>query len=287
MQTDDDKPTLDGPAVRRRFDAAAADFDSADFVHRETCDALLARLQPVVVDARTVVDLGGATGAATATLSRRFRGATIVDIDLSIAMLARARRRWRHRPAVLQADAGALPLADASVDVVFANLLLPWIEDPDGVFAEVARVLVKGGVFAFASLGPDSLRQLRESWLAAGSAASVHPFPDMHELGDALVRAGLADPVLDVDRLTVTYEDPARLYADLTATGARNSLRQRHGGLTGRRRFEAMQSMLFGAGRAGLELELVYGHCWGAGPRQRGDAFAIDAGAIPTRRRQG
>ena len=194
---------------------------------------------------------------------------------------------FSRRPCV-QADARQLPFGEQCFDVVFANQLLPWIDDPRLVFDEVSRVLRKGGVFAFASLGPDSLRELDAAWAAVDPHTHVNRFPDMHDIGDALVRAGLRDPVLDVDRLTVRYDDAGKLFADLTSVGARNVLRARNPSLVGKRRFQGMVDALEGVSDdAGIriELELVFGHCWGGGAPQDASDYRIDASRIPRRRR--
>jgi len=290
MTVIDDNSMLCGADVRRRFDHAADHFDDVDFVHRVTRDGLFSRIQPMSVEASVVVDLGSATGSAGRLLEKRFRGARVVAIDLSRKMLDKVRRKrtWLSKVAAVQSDARALPFADASVDVVFANMLLPWIDDPAAAFAEIARVLRQDGLFAFATLGPDSLLELRDAWRTADAGAHVKQFADMHDIGDALVRAGLRDPVLDVDRLSVTYRNSAALFRDITATGARNSLRQRARGLLGRQRFATMTDALFGAaGNSGttLSFELVYGHCWGGTTRTAADAIPIDASNIPLRRR--
>jgi len=290
----DDRLLLNSRDVRRRFDRAADTFGAADFVHGVTRDGLLARLLPLCIDAKTVLDLGAATGSATAPLQKRFGGAHIVSLDLSRNMLLqrKRRRRWFARTSSVQADAQRLPFADGSFDVVFANLLLPWVNDPAAVFAEVSRVLRKGGALAFATLGPDSFKQLIRAWghvdgHAHVNRAHVHRFPDMHDIGDALVHAGLADPVLDVDRLTVKYPDAHKLFRDLTLSGSRNSLAGRHRGLLGKRQFNRLVAALSEATPgAGIEidLELVYGHCWSTGPRNEAGHFHIDATAIPRRR---
>lgn len=274
--------------VRRRFDRAATGFDGADFVHRTTRDGLLERLAPLRVDARVVLDLGAATGGATEQLRQRFARARIVSLDLSHNMLRQAsrKRRWFSRTAFIQADAEQLPFRDQCFDVVFANLLLPWLTDPAAALAESARVLRKDGVLAFATLGPDSLRQLARAWRRIDDRPHVNRFLDMHDIGDALVRAGFADPVLDVDRLTIRYADAARLFADLTQAGARNALTNRSRGLLGRRRFERLVAELREpAADQGIELdlELVYGHCWGSGPRNEATNYRIDAKEIGRR----
>lgn len=274
--------------IQRRFDRAAPDFDEADFVHTVTRDGLLGRLEPLLLRPETVLDLGSATGTTGRMLRQRFKRAHFVSLDLSHAMLGagRRRRRWFSRSTFVQANAERLPFADAAFDMVVSNQLLPWAPDPQAVFEQVSRVLKKDGVFAFATLGPDSLRELAQAWSGIDDQAHVNPFPDMHDIGDGLVRAGLRDPVLDVDRLQVTYETPDRLFADLTRAGARNALAGRGRGLVGRRRFQAMTETLAsgrGDGKIVLDLELVYGHCWGGGPKNDPMNFKIDANHIPLR----
>lgn len=188
----------------------------------------------------------------------------------------------------MQADASRLPFDDHSFDVVFANQLLPWIDDLAQVFGEVSRVLRKDGLFAFATLGPDSLRQLADAWASVDAHRHVNRFPDMHDVGDALVRAGLRDPVLDIDRLTVRYDDTLKLFSDLTRMGARNALHARNRTLVGKARFERVIAALregADGGQIRIDLELVYGHSWG-GDRP-GDVrdYRIEASAIPRRRR--
>ena len=305
--------------IRRRFDRAAREFDDADFVHAATREGIVSRLAPVLVEVASILDLGSATGAMGRLLGKRFRRARTVSLDLSHAMLTRARRQkpWLAKAAFVQAQADRLPFADASFDLAVANQLLPWIPQPETLFGDVARVLRKGGCFAFATLGPDSLQELRGAWAAADASfgdvgasfgaeapptgspptgspptgsppvAHVHSFADMHDIGDGLVRAGLCDPVLDVDRLSLRYASTGSLFDDLTRAGARNALAGRSCALTGRARFRAMVDALENAtaGRGlSLELELIYGHCWGGGPAHDPGVVRVAANRIPLRR---
>jgi malonyl-CoA O-methyltransferase len=187
----------------------------------------------------------------------------------------------------VQADARRLPFADRSIDVVFANMLLPWIDDPLPLFVEVARVLRKGGLFSFATLGPDSLSILRRAWeTAAPGSQHVNRFSDMHDVGDSLVSAGLVDPVLDVDRLTLSYSSADNLFRDLTAAGGRNSLAAREKSLLGKHRYQSMRSALCDLqadDKINVEMELVYGHCWGSGQSRLRGEFRIDAAQIAHR----
>lgn len=275
--------------VRRRFDRAASRFDAADFVHRVTFHELLQRLAPVKINPQRIVDLGCATGSGSKPLIQRFRGSRVISLDASFAMLqcaARKKSLFSRRPAI-QADASRIPLKDGSVDLVFANMLLPWIDDLPRCLAEVARITRKDGMFAFATLGPDSLLELRQAWQSVDEDWHVNAFPDMHDIGDALVRAGLRDPVLDVDYLTVTYRDADALYRDLTSVGARNSLHGRKKTLTGKKRFRAMVQLLeagMAEGVLSFRLELVYGHAWSAGPRPPEGEFRFDPARISRRR---
>jgi len=248
-------------------------------------------MRPLAIQPASILDLGAATGNAATTLRKRFPGAHLVSLDLSGNMLHQARRKrgWlsRRRTSYVQAEASRLPFPDQGIDMVFSNLLLPFIDRPENVFAEVSRVLRQDGVFAFATLGPDSLEELRAAWRHVDSGIHVTEFPDMHDIGDALVKAGLRDPVLDVDHLVVQYEDPDRLFTDLGNVGARNTFAQREGNLMGKQRVAEMRAALLGAsadGKIRLELELVYGHCWGGGLRRDPTNFTIDASRISRRR---
>lgn len=290
MHPRDNNSALNPADVRRRFDRAARHFDRADFVHSKTRQGLLQRLEPITIEAARVVDLGCATGSALQPLRKKFPAARIIAADVSGAMLIEAGKKlgWFTRTSLLQTDARALPFADQSVDVVFSNLLLPWLGDPAAGFAEIARVLRRDGLFIFATLGPDSLGCIRNAWQQVDAGQHVNHFLDMHDIGDAAVRAGLRDPVLDVDHVSVTYADSKALFQDLTATGARNSLSGRDRSLAAAGRFHAMTAVLEQQRDGGLlhvELELVYGHCWGSGPRTAAGEVRVAAEGIGRRKR--
>ena len=269
-----DPGELSATEVRQRFDNAAGTFDGADYVHRATCDGLLDRLDPVAVAGGLIVDLGSACGSSAASLAKRFRKGRVISVDVSRNMLRQgaARRSFLSRVREVQADAEQLPLAAQSTDLVFANMLLPWLGSLDDCFAEVNRILKKDAVFTFSSLGPDSMRELRY-------LGDTCRFPDMHDVGDALVRAGLRDPVLDVDRLRITWTSLADLFDDLLACGA---AAQAPADLeSADSEFPTRDE----AGKLAIELELVFGHAWGSGPRPDAGEFRVDPGAIGRRRR--
>jgi malonyl-CoA O-methyltransferase len=147
---------------------------------------------------------------------------------------------------------------------------LQWCDPPDRAFAEVRRVLKPGGFFAFSTFGPDTLKELRSAWAVADGYNHVNHFIDMHDVGDALVRAGLTEPVLDVDRMQLTYPDALALMRDLKAIGAHNVTAGRPRALMGRSRLRQMQSAYEAFrrdGRLPASYEVVYGVTWGAAGR--------------------
>jgi malonyl-CoA O-methyltransferase len=275
-------PLLDRAAIRRYADRASARYDAAAVLASELRAQMLRRLDWIAFTPATVLDLGCGTGAGSAALAARWPAARVIGLDASPAMLAAARGRdGAARVEWLHAEAESAPLTDTSVDLVFSNLMLPWCEDIDAVFRQVSRILRPRGLFTFTTLGPDTLGELRAAWRAADRAPHVHPFTDMHDLGDGLVRAGFAEPVLDVSRFTLTYADVAALMRDLRATGSQNAATDRRRGLAGRGRIAAMSEAYepFRAdGVLPARVEAVFGQAWGALGRGRHDgefAFPI------------
>lgn len=257
--------------VRRSFEQAAAAYDAAAVLQRTVADRLLERFDLVRLQPRRILDAGAGTGYVSAALARRYPKAQIVALDLAHAMVRRARarfgflaRRLRHHGFVC-ADVERLPLADASVDMVVSNLTLQWCNPLDQVFAEFRRVLAPGGLLMFTTFGPDTLKELRASWSAVDGAVHVNAFQDMHDVGDALLRAQFAEPVMDREDIIVTYAEANGLLRDLKAIGAHNVNAGRARGLTGRRRLAAMRAayeQFRRDGRLPATYEVLYGHAW-------------------------
>jgi malonyl-CoA O-methyltransferase len=265
---------LDPARVRRSFDQAAKSYDAAAVVQAEIRNRLLERLDFVKLQPKLVLDLGAGTGHASKALKHRYRTAEVVAIDLSPAMLVEANQRqsWLRRFHRVAADAHRLPIKDASTQLVFSNLMLEWCHDPDAVFQEIRRVLQPGGLLTFATLGPDTLRELREGWRKIDAYPHVHRFIDMHDLGDALMRAGLAEPVMDTERLTVTYPHLDALLRELAASGSSNLAHGRARGLTAKGRLESLRQAVRPASEQAalpISVEVVYGHAWAGELRPR------------------
>lgn len=234
---------LDPREVARAFGDASSRYDGASQLQSQVREELLSRVDALREAPSAILDLGCGTGAAAEALKKRFSRARVVAADIAPGMVQAARRRsrfWRSFECV-EADAHRLPMADASFDVVFTNLMLQWADPLDDALAQIGRVLRPGGLLLASSFGPETLQELRWAWAQADDAVHVNRFVDMLDFGAALQRAGFSEPVLDVDRHVRHYPDVDRLMAGLKAIGAHNVNSGRPRGLTGRHRLERMR----------------------------------------------
>jgi len=257
---------LDRVSMRTAFGRAAPSYDASAVLQREVAERLLERLDLIRLVPKTVLDAGCGTGHAMRALRKRYPRARVLGLDLSPAMLrvAQRQRGWWRREQLVAGDVERMALADQSVDLIVSNLTLQWC-DLSRAFAEFGRILRPGGTLLFTSFGPDTLVELRTAWQAVDDSPHVHAFIDMHDIGDALVRARLAEPVMDVERLTMTYPDVYALLRDLKALGAHNVTTGRARGLMGKtrfRRFREAYDALAVDGRIPASYEVVYGHAW-------------------------
>jgi len=241
------------------------------------------RLAYIKLTPSRILDLGCGVGSDLPLLAEHYPGAQRVGVDFAAPLLKLAAgergflRRLlgagRNEPTLVCADAEHLPLGRASVQMVWSNLMLNWLHDPMPALHEMHRVLEIDGMLMFSTLGPDTLRELRAA-MPAGSGERVHRFIDMHDIGDCLVRAGFAEPVMDMETITLTYGDLDGLVRDLRDAGATNASLARPRGLTGRanwaRAREAYERLRVD-GRLPASFEIIYGHAWKAAPKKAPD----------------
>lgn len=271
-----DARAIDKRQMRSAFNRAALHYDGAARLQRDIAAQLLERLEIIRVQPQSILDIGCGTGYLGAALARRYRAARVLGVDIAEAMARQAQvasggitRRMQAALGLrapcrfLCGDAEALPLASASVDMVLSNLTLQWC-DARRVFAEVLRVLRPGGLFMFSTFGPDTLQELRAAWQAVDGDVHVHPFADMHDIGDWMLADGFADPVLDVERLRLDYRDVSALLRELKQLGAHNVATSRRRALTGRERFERFRAAypVDADGGVAATYEVVFGHAW-------------------------
>ncbi len=265
--------------VRRSFSRAASSYDEAAFLQREVADRMLERLDYIRLQPRAVLDLGTGTGYCCDDLLRRYKSAHLVALDFAEGMLKMAAKRGRilRRPSPVCASAESLPFADSSFGLLVSNLMLQWCHPVDEYFREFYRVLEPGGLLMFTSFGPDTLMEMRAAWQEVDGEPHVHGFLDMHDVGDALFREGFVNPVMDAERIVLTFGDVLSLLRELKAIGASNAEAQRLRGLTGRhalKRFaEAYEAFRSAEGVLPATYEVVYGHAWvPEAKREVGDA---------------
>ena len=284
------QPTLDKRRVRASFDAAAEHYDDVAVLQREIAQRILERLDLVKLQPDTILDIGAGTGIATHALSKRYKKSRVIAFDLAPNMLKQARQRGNllhkltSKRGFICGDAEHLPFSDNSVELIFSSSTLQWCSNLDHTFTELKRILKPGGLLMFSTFGPDTLKELRQSWQAADTNTDenlnekpnenihIHDFIDMHDIGDAMMRAGLADPVMDAENFTLTYPDAYQLMRELKTLGAHNVANDRRHSLTGKERVKKMVAAyetLRSNGSLPATYEVVYGHAWAAEPKTK------------------
>lgn|GEM_PF-49931 len=208
--------------VRAIFEQQAAHYDEHAVLEREVADRLLERVSFQRTEPARVIDLGCGSGYCAAELKRRYRKAEVVGVDFALPMCRLAARKSTFmRPLrVVCANVSSLPLASRSADLLVANLSLQWAADRVELFNGLRRVLRPGGLLLFSLPSTDSLKELKVACQNAGMADAIRDFPDMHDIGDALLAAGFREPVMDAEIINLTYRNPKALMSELEALGA-------------------------------------------------------------------
>jgi len=277
---------IDKREVRRAFSKAALDYDAAAVMQREICKRMLERLDYIKQQPATLLDIGSGTGWGTRQLSERYPAAQIVALDIAMGMLQAARGTsswWRKlfsgksTPYVC-ADMESLPLKTHSMDMVWSNLALQWCNDLPATLGELNRVLNVEGLLMFSTFGPDTLKEIRLAFQGVDGYSHINRFADMHDIGDMLVGGGFADPVMDMEYITLTYNDVKDVMQDLRSIGAHNATAGRSTGLMGKTAWGRVMEnyeRLRRDGKLPATFEVIYGHAWKPLPKKISDGRAI------------
>jgi malonyl-CoA O-methyltransferase len=276
---------IDKKEVRRAFSKAATTYDAAAVLQREVCQRMLEKLDIIKLQPARVLDVGSGTGWGSRQLGERYKGADIVALDIALGMLQAARgtagwwqKLFGSKQRFLCADVEALPLATQSVDMVWSNLAVQWCNDLPATFTGLHRVIRNDGLLMFSTFGPDTLKELRVAFDGVDGYNHVNRFADMHDIGDMLVAAGFADPVMEMEKLTLTYDDARAVMQDLRDIGAHNATAGRSPGLLGKTKWARIvqnYETLRRNGKLPATFEIIYGHAWRAQPKQTKDGRAI------------
>jgi malonyl-CoA O-methyltransferase len=270
-----DALAIDKRRVRSSFNRAAASYDRVAVLQRTVAERMNERLALVKFQPSIILDGGCGTGYGQTLLKARYPLARQIGLDIAINMLRLTRgapswwKSWlpgqASKTTLVCGDLESLPLKSGCVDMIWSNLALQWCNDLEATFAGARRVLAPNGLFMFSTFGPDTLTELRQAFIRIDGHTHVSRFQDMHDVGDALMRAGFAEPVMDMERFTLTYDDVAGLMADLKALGAHNATQGRRHGLVGKKAWQLMvdgYEALRQEGKLPATYEVVYGHAW-------------------------
>jgi malonyl-CoA O-methyltransferase len=277
---------IDKRAVRRAFSRAAQHYDAAAVLQREVCGRMLERLDCIKLQPARILDAGCGTGWGARQLGNRYRRAEIVALDIAMGMLQEARGAsswWRKlfsagAQPCLCADIESLPLAAGSVELAWSNLTLQWCNDLPATFRGLHRVLRTEGLLMFSTFGPDTLKELRAAFHGVDGYSHTNRFTDMHDIGDMLVDAGFADPVMEMEIITLTYGDVKAVMRDLRGIGAHNATAGRAPGMMGRQAWNRVLGNYERERRDGklpATFEIIYGHAWKAQPKVMPDGRAV------------
>lgn len=263
---------VDATALARTVRRLAA-AGQVPWLHAEAARRMAERLPLIKVAPSVVLDWSGPAGDSRELLRSRYPRARVAAVVASGAAATaampgpRGLRRLFAAPQARPLSEDAVPAGEA--ELVWSNMHLHLQEDPQVPFERWHRATAVGGFLMFATLGPGSLPELRDIHRAEGWGDALAPLIDMHDLGDLLVRVGFADPVMDQERLTLTWPDADALLRELRGLGG-NVSPQRHAGLRTPRWRERLLAALRARGAGGrpqLTFELVYGHAFRAAPR--------------------
>jgi malonyl-CoA O-methyltransferase len=283
---------LDARHVRRAFSRAASTYEAHAILQAEVGTRLLERLDGIALQPARVLDVGSGPGLGARALAARFPDAHVVALDLSLPMLRAAARHAGEPPAFARVagDAQALPIADASIDLIHSNLCLQWCDDPGLAIAEFARVLRPDGLLLFTTFAPATLWELRGAFAAADTEPHVSRFIDMHDIGDALLTTGFRDPVLERDDFILTYADALTLMRELRAIGATNADAKRQRTLTGKAHLSRVVDAYEALRRDGVlpaTYEVVYAQAFAPGPGQPRRTSGGEIASFPIERLRG
>ncbi|SHN21294.1 malonyl-CoA O-methyltransferase [Duganella sacchari] len=297
MQVPANPPKLSAPIdlerVRQLFSRPER-VQAADFLRREISSRMFDRLELIKIAPLRVLDAGCGTGADLPLLQKMYPAAHILGLDAAEAMLRAAQGPGAKSSSLNQllskllpsksgvdllcGDFAELPLGPNALDLVWSNLALHWHPQPDRVFAEWRRVLRVNSLLMFSCFGPDTLREVRNAFAEADLSPHALPFVDMHDFGDQLVEAGFSTPVLDMETITVTYETPQALLADVRALGG-NPLTTLRRSMMGKQAWQRMLDTLERGrrsdGKLGLSFEVIYGHAFRPAPKVTSKGEAI------------
>ena len=260
--------SIDRKITRKNFEKAANTYDAAAILQQEVARRLLERLEYIKIQPELSLDLGCGTGQLTEALLKQYPKSNVLALDLAKNMVAKSKKKggWFRKAMGVCADVNQMPIKNNSVDLLISSLMLQWCDDLPTVFQGLANTMKSGGLLLFTTFGPDTLKELRQSWQEVDAFSHSSTYTDMHDIGDMLMQAGFSQPVMDMEMITMTYSTVNHLMRDLKQIGATNTTKQRRKTLTGKQRIKAFEKAYEKFKQADdlypATYEVIYGHAW-------------------------
>ena len=266
---------IDKKRAQASFNKASDSYEEAAVLQKHVLGEMFLRLKLLKINPKRILDMGCGPGNAGSDFKAFYKPHDLIYLDFAFNMIKKAEVKnkdhyfkvfsSRTTQQFICADMEAIPLIENSVDMVWSNLSLQWCNDLDRVFTQIAEILTHNGLFIFSTFGPSTLHELRASLASFSQNSHINQFIDMHDIGDALIRCGLSDPVLDVDIYKLTYGTFKEIIYDLKHIGARNALQGRAKGMTGKGflyQLEKLYEIYRADEKLPVSYEVVYGHAW-------------------------
>lgn len=261
-------PRLDKKNVKKSFNRSAQQYDHSAILQREVLTRLEERLDYIKLQPSNILDIGCGTGQGIKKLHKRYKKSKIYALDLAFNMLIESKQNsgWLNKAKLVNADMENIPLKNKSFELIFSNLAIQWVNDLDQTLSEFKRLGIEGGLLMFTTFGPNTLWQLNHSWNKFDSKPHVHQFIDMHDIGDALVKAGFKEPVIDSENITMEYAKFRDVLSDLKNIGANNADKNRSKGLLTPNKLKQLEQFYreigFKDSSFQADYEIIYGHAW-------------------------
>ena len=245
--------------VRNSFNNASSKYNENAFLQNEIASRLSEKLKVISIKPESIIDLGSGTGFLSEKTANIFPDASLICLDFAQQSLIKNTQKLK-----VCADAYQLPFKSNSIDFVISNLMMQWCPDLKTLFDECHRVLKPQGLILFTTFGPETLKELKRSWSVVDKEAHVNEFIDMLDIGDQMIQSGFQSPIMEMEKLTLTYEKVLDLMKDLKGIGAQ-SVENRSKSLTGKTKFNKMIEMYESYrenGKIPATYEVIYGHAW-------------------------
>ena len=249
--------------ILKSFDAKSSSYDEHSFVQKEVSERMIKRLKFLKSKPLNILDIGCGTGYLSNLISQYLPNSNIVCMDFSYEMVSQCKNK-NIKLEPLVADAEYMPFKTSTFDLVISSFTLHWCQQIDKIFSDIFRILKNDGNFMFTTVGPDTLKELRNAYKLIDNYEHINTFNDMHDYGDILLSSGFHDPVMDVERLIIEYKNFNEILKSLRKTGA-STVIYNESKFTAKKSLKDLENYYKKNSENGLfpvTYEMIYGVAW-------------------------